>query len=80
MSNDKKASIAGIFDQLRLLRQSVSELEAVQEAAVTALRGHQTVDSEEAVRSSFANLQDQIGGMEETLAAIAEAAGEISKL
>lgn len=80
MSHDNKVLIAGIFDQLRVLRETVNELEAVDESEVESLRGSQTVDVDGAVHLSFVKLQDQIAAMEETLATIAEATGEIPKL
>lgn len=80
MSKDSKALVAGIFDQLRILRETVTDLEAVDGSEVTSLAGAQTVDVTEAVHLSFMKLQDQIAAMEETLATIAEATGEISKV
>ena len=79
MSADK-TSIAGIFEHLRLLREKVSALASSGECQVMALEGHQTLDTKEAIHLSFAKLQEQIGSMEETLATIAEATGEIPKL
>lgn len=79
MVKDSKALVAGIFDQLRVLRETVMHLETV-ESEVESLRGSQTVDAEGAVHLSFIKLQDQIAAMEETLASIAEATGEIPKL
>ena len=80
MSKDSKALVAGIFDQLRILRETVTDLEAVDGSEVTSLAGAQTVDVTETVHLSFMKLQDQIAAMEETLATIAEATGEISKV
>ncbi|OLY72259.1 hypothetical protein AU074_13875 [Pseudomonas sp. ATCC PTA-122608] len=80
MSKDSKALVAGIFDQLRTLRETVTDLETVDEKEVISLRGAQTVDVDGAVHLSFMKLQDQIAAMEETLATIAEATGEIPKL
>ena len=80
ISLGSKALVAGIFEQLRILRESVVHLESVDEAEVKALRGHQTVDVDDSIRLSFNKLQDQIAAMEETLASIAEATGEIPKL
>lgn len=80
MSKDSKALVAGIFDQLRVLREAVTELEAIDESEVESLRGAQTVDVDGALHLSFVKLQDQIAAMEETLATIAEATGEIPKL
>lgn len=80
MSLGRKALVAGIFEQLRILRESVVHLESVDEAEVKALRGNQTVDVDDSIRLSFNKLQDQIAAMEETLASIAEATGEIPKL
>lgn len=73
-------SIAAVFEHLRVLREKVTALAAVEENQVKSLEGHQTQDTQEAIHLSFEKLQDQIGSMEETLATIAEATGEISKL
>lgn len=80
MTTDSKNQTRQIFDQLRQLRQSVADLAASEQAEVRELRGGQTQDTDEAIRLSFAKLQDQIAGMEETLATLAEATGEIPKL
>lgn len=80
MGNDNKAQIAGIFEQLRVLRESIAELEDNETSQVSSLRGHQTVDVEGAVHLSFMTLQKAIAKIEETLAAMAEATGEIPKL
>ena len=77
MSRESKAQIVGIFEQLRLLRESVLALQSTEEAQVVSLRGQQTVDAEGAICLSFLKLQEQIASMEETLAAIAEATGEL---
>ncbi|MGI4840289.1 MAG: hypothetical protein ACRYF9_22025 [Janthinobacterium lividum] len=73
-------SIAAVFEQLRVLREKVTVLAAREESQVVTLEGQQTVDTKEAIHLSFVKLQDQIGRMEETLATIAEATGEIPKL
>lgn len=78
--NTDHVSIAEVFDHLRLLRQKVSALAADEESRVLSLAGHQTTDAKEAIHLSFVKLQDQIGAIEETLATIAEATGEIPKL
>lgn len=80
MSTYSRTQIAEIFDQLRVLRQAVTALGAVEEWDVASLRGSQTMDVEGAIHLSFMKLQDQIAAMEETLATIAEATGEIPKL
>lgn len=80
MSKDSKTLVVAIFNQLRVLRETVTLLEAVDESEVDSLRGAQTVDVDGAVHLSFMKLQDQIAEMEETLATIAEATGEIPKL
>lgn len=80
MSKDSKTLVVAIFNQLRVLRETVTLLEAVDESEVDSLRGAQTVDVDGAVHLSFVKLQDQIAAMEETLATIAEATGEIPKL
>jgi hypothetical protein len=73
-------SINAVFEHLRLLREKVTALALDEESQVVTLEGNQTPDSKEAIHLSFAKLQDQIAGMEETLATIAEATGEIPKL
>jgi len=80
MSKDSKTLVVAIFNQLRVLRETVTNLEAVDESEVDSLRGAQTVDVDGAVHLTFMKLQDQIAAMEETLATIAEATGEIPKL
>jgi hypothetical protein len=80
MSKDSEALVAAIFNQLQILRETVKLLEEVDQSEVDTLRGAQTVDVDGAVHMSFIKLQDQIAAIEETLAAIAEATGEISKL
>lgn len=72
--------VSTLFEQLRLLRENVGLLATRTEAQVPELRGEQTQDASEALHLSFAKLQDQIAAMEETLATIAEATGEIGKL
>ena len=80
MDADSKAKVAQIFHQLLALRESVNELQEKELRRVIALRGQQTVDVDEAVHQSFADLQNHIAGMEEVLATIAEATGIIPKL
>ncbi|MFY0727402.1 hypothetical protein [Pseudomonas sp. NFX15] len=67
-----------IFSQLHTLRTAVESLK--EKERVHSLRGHQTVDSSEAIHLSFQRLQTAIKEMEDTLLMIAEATGEIGKL
>ncbi|ALE88865.1 hypothetical protein [Pseudomonas versuta] len=80
MSKDSKSLVTTIFNQLRVLQETVMLLQAVDESEVNTLRGGQTVDVHGVLHMSFMKLQDQIAAMEETLATIAEATGAISKL
>lgn len=80
MKKDSSIQTQQIFDQLRQLRRSVSELATSEQDNVQELRGGQTQDTHEAIELSFAKLHEQIAGMEETLATIAEATGEMPKL
>lgn len=80
MSEKSQAQIAAIFDQLLALRESVSELQETERRGVDALRGHQTMDVDGAFNLVFEKLQDNIASMEEALATIAEATGDIPKL
>ncbi len=75
MNEAAKHRIGWIFEQLRILRESISDLERMERREVSSLRGHQTVDSKETLHLSFQQLQDLIVCMEETLAALAEASG-----
>ena len=80
MSIGSKTQIAAIFDQLLALRKSVSELHDTEVNSVNTLRGHQTVDVDGAIQLLFSKVQDDISGLEEALATIAEATGDIPKL
>nr|WP_314533529.1 hypothetical protein [uncultured Pseudomonas sp.] len=80
MSIGSKTQIAAIFDQLLALRKSVSELHDTEVNSVNTLRGHQTVDVDGAIQLLFLKVQDDISGLEEALATIAEATGDIPKL
>lgn len=79
MSADSKARIAGIFEQLLSLRESVNGLREMEQGNAT-LRGQQTVDVDGAVDLVFEKLQDNIASMEEALATLAEATGDVPKL
>jgi len=65
---------------LHTLRDGVEALERSELERVEQLRGHQTVDDREAVQQSFARLQQALFDIEETLATLGEATGEIGKL
>ncbi|WP_431033565.1 hypothetical protein [Pseudomonas yamanorum] len=80
VSIDSKAQVAAILEQLFALRESVRELQSTEQRQAISLRGHQTVDEDEAVHLLFEKLQDDIASIEEALAVIAEATGDISKL
>ncbi len=62
------------------MRHSVDQLRAMEEARVRSLRGHQTMVPGEAVHLSFLKLQEGIAGLEEVLATLAEATGDVPKL
>ena len=79
MIRTSKAQISDLFRLLHRLREDVQTLELAQEQQVVSLRGQQTVDSSDAIGLSFRKLAQQITSMEETLAAIAEATGEVCK-
>nr|WP_314489672.1 hypothetical protein [uncultured Pseudomonas sp.] len=77
---DSNTQLAAIFDQLLALRESVHQLHVTEQERAITLRGHQTVDDNEALDLAFAKLQADIAGIEEGLATIAEAMGDIPKL
>ncbi|WP_296261312.1 MULTISPECIES: hypothetical protein [unclassified Pseudomonas] len=72
--------IIGIAAMLRSLRKAVDELEQLELKQVEPLRGEQTVDSTQSLSQCFSSLQTSILEMEDLLATIAEATGEIDKL
>jgi hypothetical protein len=80
MNARRQAKIVAIFDQLLALRESVDILQYVENGSVESLRGHQTVDAPESLDLVFQKLHEDIASMEETLATIAEATGDVSKL
>lgn len=80
MKKARKVLLSQIFDQLRMLRGTISALETLHESEFFCLSGQQTVDVDAAVHLAFRKLQDQLAEMEETLATIAEATGVIPKL
>lgn len=78
MSVDSKAQVASIFEQLLSLRESVNTLREIEEGSAT-LRGQQTMDVDGAFDLVFEKLQDNIASMEEALATLAEATGDVPK-
>lgn len=80
MSAKSQAQIAAIFDQLLSLRESVNSLKQTENERAGPLRGHQTLDVNGAFLLVFQKLQDNIVSMEEALATLAEATGDIPKL
>ncbi|EJF68228.1 hypothetical protein A462_28395 [Pseudomonas sp. Ag1] len=80
MSRRSADQIAIIFQQLGTIRTAVSALQLTEENHLATLRGRQTVDDDEALHMSFKRLADDITDMEEVLAGIGEAAGNIAKL
>ncbi|MEW5506862.1 hypothetical protein [Pseudomonas antarctica] len=80
MSAKSQAQIAAIFDQLLSLRESVNSLQLTENERVGSLHGDQTMDVDGAFLLVFQKLQDNIVSMEEALATLAEATGDIPKL
>ncbi|RRV10320.1 hypothetical protein EGJ27_01470 [Pseudomonas sp. v388] len=78
--NDSHPPFEAVWATLEQLRAGVQDLERWELDRVDRLRGHQTVDDREAIRQSFAKLAAAILEIEETLATIGEATGEIGKL
>jgi hypothetical protein len=66
--------------QLMSLRESVNTLQQMENKREGSLRGHQTMDVDGAFLLTFQKLQDNIASMEEALATLAEATGDIPKL
>lgn len=80
MSAKSQAQIAAILDQLLSLRESVNSHQLTENERVGSLHGHQTIDVDGAFILVFQELQDNIVSMEEALATLAEATGDIPKL
>lgn len=80
MTSANAVHITQIASLLRALREAVIELEQIELAHVKHLTGDQTVDSRQSLSQCFANFQDSITDMENGLASVAEATGEISEL
>ena len=80
MTSANAVHITQIASLLRSLRDAVNELEQIELAHVKHLAGDQTVDSQQSLSQCFANFQDSITDMENGLASVAEATGEVSEL
>jgi hypothetical protein len=79
MTSANAVHITQIASLLRSLRDAVTELEQIELAHVKHLTGDQTVDSQQSISQCFANFQDSITDMENGLASMAEATGEVSE-
>jgi hypothetical protein len=80
MNERSRKQFDAVWATLQELRTGVADLQACELERVDRLRGHQTVDDQEAVCQSFTKLEAAILEIEETLATIGEATGEIGKL
>lgn len=80
MNERSRKRFDSVWATLQQLRIEVRDLQDCELERVERLRGHQTVDDQEAVRQSFAKLETAMLEFEETLATIGEATGEIGKL
>ncbi|MFJ5300920.1 hypothetical protein ACIQAL_30900 [Pseudomonas sp. NPDC088368] len=79
MGKQHNALVKHILDQLQDLRETVNDLRILDMTEVDSLRGAQTADTDEALHLSFLALQEQLAGVEETVAMIAEATGDVAK-
>ncbi|SEI53961.1 hypothetical protein [Pseudomonas sp. NFR16] len=80
MTNASERHIIAIASMLRTLRKAVEELEQLELHQVEPLRGNQTVDSKQSLTQCFSSLQASIEEIEDLLATVAEATGDIGKL
>jgi hypothetical protein len=80
MTSANAVHITQIASLLRSLRDAFNKLEQFELAHVKHLTGDQTVDSRQSLSQCFANFQNSITDMENGLASMAEATGEISEL
>lgn len=79
MTSANAVHITQIASLLRSLRDAVNELEQIELAHVRHLTGDQTVDSQQSLSQCFANFQNSITDMENGLASMADATGEVSE-
>jgi hypothetical protein len=78
--SDSQQRFQAAWVTLGQLRSRIRDLERSELERVDRLRGHQTVDDREALGQSFARLETALLDIEETLATLGEATGEIGKL
>ncbi|MCF5706279.1 hypothetical protein GIV19_03130 [Pseudomonas syringae] len=80
MEHESHERFDAVWVTLERLRADLQHLERTELERVAHLRGHQTVDDLEALQQSFVRLDQAVLDIEQTLASLGEATGEIGKL
>jgi hypothetical protein len=80
MNHSSNEQFGTVWATLEKLRGEIRNLERSELERLDHLRGHQTVDDRESIQQSFIKLDQAVLEIEETLATIGEATGEIGKL
>ncbi|CAM3084915.1 hypothetical protein BZK31_01030 [Pseudomonas floridensis] len=80
MKSDSHQDVGAVQTTLKQLREDLRNLERSELERVQQLRGHQTVDAVEAIEQSFVRLNQSVADIEQTLALLGEATGELGKL
>jgi hypothetical protein len=80
INHSSKEQFDTVWATLEKLRGAIHQLERSELERLDRLRGHQTVDDRESIEQSFVKLDHAVLEIEETLATIGEATGEIGKL
>lgn len=77
MNERRREQLYRIAEELETLRESIHQLKAQEEAASGPLHGKQATVAHQSLERAFDDLRDSINHMEEVLAALAEATGEV---
>ena len=80
MKHERHERFDAVWVTLERLRDDIRGLERSELERVAHLRGHQTVDDLGALQQSFVKLDHAVLDIEQTLASLGEATGEIGKL
>nr|WP_232915177.1 hypothetical protein [Pseudomonas viridiflava] len=80
VKHERHERFDAVWVTLERLRDDIRSLERSELERVSHLRGHQTVDDLEALQQSFVKLDHAVLDIEQTLASLGEATGEIGKL
>ena len=77
MSEVRQEHLRRIALELETLRASIHQLKAEEDASSELLPGNNTVNRRHALEHAFEDLRDSVNHIEEVLAALAEATGDV---